>query len=193
MSKAIHIKIPKPCHENWQSMTPQEQGRFCGSCQKVVVDFSMMSDREMLDTISKAAGQSLCGRFGNDQLNRKIELVPNKPRFSVPYVWNLLLAGMLFFESCNDATTGEPKVLEKPVVQKAEEKVEEDATVSKVAVDEDTTRPISPVKIKGELLEASLPIEEMYIMGFMVTEKDSLPGRNGLPVWLKQDCFDKEK
>jgi hypothetical protein len=45
MSRSVQINIPKPCHENWHSMTPKEQGRFCGSCDKIVVDFSKMSDR----------------------------------------------------------------------------------------------------------------------------------------------------
>jgi hypothetical protein len=31
MSKSVQIHIPQPCHENWQHMTPKEQGRFCGS------------------------------------------------------------------------------------------------------------------------------------------------------------------
>lgn len=193
MSKAISIHVPEPCHENWQHMTPKEKGRFCGSCQKTVVDFTTMSDKELLDYFTKAAGQTTCGRFTNDQLNRKIEPIINKRRFSVPYVWNVLLASALFFESCNDTTTGEPKVLEKPVVQKVEEKVEEDVVLGKVAVDEDTTRPIPPVEIKGELLEEKLPINEMYIMGFTLTQKDSLQEVNGLPLWLKQNCFDKEK
>jgi hypothetical protein len=193
MSKSVQIHIPQPCHENWQHMTPKEQGRFCGSCQKTVVDFSSMSDKELLNYFTKAGGQSTCGRFANDQLNRKIQPATNKKRFSLTYVWNLLVATVLIFESCNDTTTGEPKVLEKPVVQKVEEKVEEDVVLGKVAVDEDTARPIPPVEIKGELMEESFPINEMYVMGFTVTRKDSLQGANGLPLWLKQNCFDKEK
>lgn len=157
MSKAIQIKVPKPCHENWHAMTPKEQGRFCGSCEKIVVDFSKMSDKEMLNYFTKAAGQSTCGRFANDQLNRTVEETINKPRrFSLAYVWNLLLASVLFFESCNDATTG-VVVCEKPAVQQG---AGEEPTLGKVVIADDTTRAKPVAEIKGKILNggSGLPV-----------------------------------
>jgi hypothetical protein len=148
MSKSVHIKVPKPCHENWQNMTPKEQGRFCGSCEKIVVDFSKMSDKEMLDYFAKATGHSTCGRFANDQLNRQIEPVANNRRLSPPYVWNLLLATVLFFESCNDTTTGEV-VCEKPAVQQG---VVDEPTMGVALAVVDTTKPYPPAEIKGKIL-----------------------------------------
>jgi hypothetical protein len=165
MSKAINIKVPKPCHENWNNMTPKEQGHFCDACQKVVVDFTVMSDKEMLDHISKAAGQSVCGRFANDQLNGKVEVPANKRRFSLAYVWNLLLATVLFFESCNDTTTGEV-VCEKPAVQQG---AVEGHTVGMVPAAVDTTQSKVPAEIKGKVFNVgtSLPVAgaEVYIVG----------------------------
>ena len=35
----MEISIQKPCHENWDSFTPNEQGAFCGKCVKTVIDF----------------------------------------------------------------------------------------------------------------------------------------------------------
>jgi len=115
MSKAIQLHIPEPCHENWQQMTPQEQGRFCGSCRKMVIDFSVMSDKEILHYIS-SAGTQVCGRFANEQLNREIKKVENKRRFSLAYVWNLLLATVLFTESCTEReeVMGKMAIDEKP-------------------------------------------------------------------------------
>lgn len=71
MKKKIHIQVPEPCHENWNNMTVTEQGKFCLACQKEVIDFSQMSDKEILQHISNASGKS-CGRFRNDQLNRAL-------------------------------------------------------------------------------------------------------------------------
>jgi hypothetical protein len=113
MSKTIQLHIPEPCHENWHNMTPQEQGRFCGSCQKTVVDFSAMSDKEILDYFSNAS-QHTCGRFSNEQLNRDINVAENKRRFSWAYIWNVLLATFLVTESY---AQGQPAVKGKPVIK----------------------------------------------------------------------------
>lgn len=124
MAEAIQIHIPEPCHESWHNMTPKEQGRFCGSCQKIVVDFSVMSDKELLDYISNAS-QNICGRFAPDQLNKDIKATENKKRFSWAYVWNVLLATFLFTESYaqgkptlkKPVTKTKPVIKKKPVVQ----------------------------------------------------------------------------
>lgn len=99
MPKAVQIHIPQPCHENWHNMTPNEQGRFCGSCQKTVIDFSAMSDKELLEYIANVSGYTACGRFSNDQLNRTIKTTENKRRFSWAYVWNILLATFMITEA----------------------------------------------------------------------------------------------
>src|SRR5689334_6424798 len=111
--QSVQIHIPKPCHENWNNMRPDEQGRFCGSCQQIVVDFTVMSDKELLDYISSAAGQHACGRFSNDQLNKEIIKTESKRRFSWTYVWNVLLASLLATESY---AQGEPQIKKKPEV-----------------------------------------------------------------------------
>ena len=74
--KKFQLTIPKPCHENWEAMTPAEKGKFCGACQKTVIDFSNMGDREVAQYFKKPAG-NLCGRFHADQLERVID-VPKK-------------------------------------------------------------------------------------------------------------------
>jgi hypothetical protein len=74
-------------------MQPDKDGRFCGSCQKTVVDFTTMSDQEILNWLS-GADSSVCGRFMGDQLNRN--LAPANPhRKSRWAVWQFLLAGLL--------------------------------------------------------------------------------------------------
>ncbi|WP_309608991.1 hypothetical protein [Flavobacterium sp.] len=39
------ITIPNPCTENWNKMSKTEKGRFCNSCNKLVIDFSKMKNK----------------------------------------------------------------------------------------------------------------------------------------------------
>lgn len=80
MKNNISIHIPTPCHENWDAMTPQQQGRFCQSCAKTVVDFTAMTDNEVLNYFTKASGNT-CGRFTANQLQRPLQSIqPQKPK-----------------------------------------------------------------------------------------------------------------
>jgi hypothetical protein len=53
MRHKIQISIPEPCQEGWQNMTPVEKGRFCASCQKMVLDFTYLSDNEIIKVVTK--------------------------------------------------------------------------------------------------------------------------------------------
>jgi hypothetical protein len=102
MSAPLHIDVKQPCHENWQQMTPNEQGRHCLSCQKTVVDFTLMSDQEILHYISNASS-SVCGRFYNHQLDKTYEVKKIKPAFTFRYAWNLITAAFLLTGSAASA------------------------------------------------------------------------------------------
>jgi hypothetical protein len=56
------IYIPKPCHENWNKMTPEEKGRHCAVCSKVVKDFTSMQKKEIIDVLKETEGE-VCGRI----------------------------------------------------------------------------------------------------------------------------------
>lgn len=70
MKQKIQISIPEPCQEGWQNMTPVEKGRFCSSCQKTVLDYTNLSDNEIIKLVSK--NDNLCGRFNVTQLDRDL-------------------------------------------------------------------------------------------------------------------------
>ncbi|BAV04538.1 Por secretion system C-terminal sorting domain-containing protein [Filimonas lacunae] len=93
MKPTIRLQIPTPCHENWNEMTPVEQGRFCNACNKAVVDFSIMTDQQILDHLAKAAG-STCGRVNNTQLLRDIQPMPIPPKTKW---WMALAMPLLLF------------------------------------------------------------------------------------------------
>jgi TonB-dependent SusC/RagA subfamily outer membrane receptor len=80
--QSIQLSIPTPCHQNWDKMTPTEQGRFCNACAKQVVDFTTMSDGEVLNYFINKKDENVCGRTLPNQLDRVLEapkaIVPSK-------------------------------------------------------------------------------------------------------------------
>jgi hypothetical protein len=97
--KKINLSIPKPCHEDWGAMTPSDKGRFCGSCQETVIDFTTMSDRQLAEFFKKPPS-SVCGHVYDDQLNRDI-VIPKKRIPWVKYFFQIAWpAFVLFLKSC---------------------------------------------------------------------------------------------
>ncbi|HEV7782272.1 MAG TPA: carboxypeptidase-like regulatory domain-containing protein [Chitinophagaceae bacterium] len=86
MAKQLQLTIPEPCHEGWENMTPSEKGRFCDSCQKQVIDFSVMSDREVAEffkrSLRSSKGESVCGHFKAGQLDHAIDI----PKKRIPWI-----------------------------------------------------------------------------------------------------------
>lgn len=110
---SIQLSIADPCHENWDDMLPEEKGRFCLSCQKTVVDFTQMSDRQIFDYFKNYKGNT-CGQFSPAQLDREIV----KPRtYSMggwKYFWQILLPAVFAFHKA-EAQTLKGKVAPKAV------------------------------------------------------------------------------
>lgn len=66
------IRIPEPCHEDWNKMQPEEKGRFCNSCNKTVLDFSNKTDVEIKSILDEQKNQQVCGHFKKSQVNRPL-------------------------------------------------------------------------------------------------------------------------
>jgi len=91
--RKIQLSIPEPCHENWDAMTPTQQGRYCNACAKEVVDFSSMSDSEVLGYFTrKKKVDQVCGRAYPDQLDRDIAALPQKQKH---WRWYYMLSAFL--------------------------------------------------------------------------------------------------
>lgn len=75
MPKPIQINISNPCNQPWEEMTPSGQGRYCGHCQKTVIDFTTWSDATMYHFFSENTGK-VCGRFLSTQTGMPIRIPP---------------------------------------------------------------------------------------------------------------------
>jgi len=96
----IQLSIPEPCHQSWHQMSTAEQGRYCNACAKVVVDFSMMTDTEVLDYFTRHNPGKVCGRVLPSQLDRTITR-PKEPAKRLFWYWNYMVMFFMFFGKVN--------------------------------------------------------------------------------------------
>lgn len=96
------VAINSPCPESWEKMNPEEKGRFCDQCCKVVVDFTKMSNTDIAGYLQKHAEQKTCGRFRTEQV---AQLPAKRFRFSFSiqrFAAAVVLAfGSFLFTSCS--------------------------------------------------------------------------------------------
>lgn len=82
------IGIPNLCNEDWNNMSPNDNGRFCDTCKLTVVDFTKMSDDQINNYLLNKG--HVCGRFDCTQvdtshestlelLNKKAKKIKFKP------------------------------------------------------------------------------------------------------------------
>ena len=169
----IQLTIPEPCHENWENMIPGEQGRFCSSCAKTVVDFSMMSDTEVLNYFSTLQDAKVCGRALPAQLNRAITM-PREPKKRLFWYWNYIVLFFMLFSKSNQSkaqTKGEVVTIPiKPTCTKALGamkiapliKQTEHVITGKIIATDETPVPFATVMIQGTRTGVSANAKGLY-------------------------------
>jgi hypothetical protein len=124
MERKYKITIPKPCHEDWNKMTPNKNGRFCGSCSKNVVDFTNMMPDEIQDYFQQHS--NVCGRFKNSQLNSLTIQIPNRVLYSQTHYHKIFLLALFItmgttLFSCSDKNGSKQKIDKIEVVEDSSE------------------------------------------------------------------------
>lgn len=147
------VKIPEPCHESWDKMTPTQQGKFCLSCNKEVVDFSQKSTNEIINYFQSRGNnkERLCGRFDIKHVEQPLK----KTKFYYRYFnWGLgLLVGVL--QSCGwnmGRTTGE---------------IDSTNTLSEVAESQNNTSSLLG-KVAPSIIDTSSKYVDTQIMGNII-------------------------
>lgn len=143
----ISISVPKPCHENWNAMTPTADptsgigGRHCDSCQHTVMDLTRVSDAQLIDLFRKDA-MPKCARFSQGQLDRVIALEADRsPRLLPAAAVGLAMA----FAAPDAAAQNCTPTLGKMAISRPVQ-VDEPRTVGEMVI----SRPVEPV-VKGEM------------------------------------------
>lgn len=72
MKNSVQIRVKNACEENFDNFKATTTGGFCENCQKEVVDFTKMSNQELIDFFSMKT-KHICGRLKASQLNRPLQ------------------------------------------------------------------------------------------------------------------------
>ncbi|OHX66461.1 carboxypeptidase-like regulatory domain-containing protein [Flammeovirga pacifica] len=79
MKTGIKLTINTPCHEDPTNFKPTKKGGFCSHCQKEVVNFTSMTDKQVVQYLEQSEG-NVCGRFKEDQLKSYSLIDPLSPK-----------------------------------------------------------------------------------------------------------------
>lgn len=116
----IQISIPNPCSESWDAMKPIDRlHRHCGSCNRIITDFTQLSEAEISDHLRY--NHKPCGRYRNDQLQRIYTVAAppkTKPRKSTWLLFTSFFLADAVMAQTSPATTTVVAPAKQPVQQK---------------------------------------------------------------------------
>ncbi|MBC7914479.1 MAG: carboxypeptidase-like regulatory domain-containing protein [Pyrinomonadaceae bacterium] len=90
-------------------MAENNNGKFCDSCQKNVIDFSTMSDNDIIKTIHTKKGE-ICGRLDKQQINRALISAHHHNSRPIPYK---IIASLFLLNSLDTVEAKEYVPIEK--------------------------------------------------------------------------------
>ncbi len=203
MERKHQITIPKPCHENWSKMIPDENGRFCISCSKTVVDFTSMMPEEIQHFFIQNQNKKICGRFNNSQLDTITIQIPNRVLYTQTNYYKMFLLALFLamgttLFSCQNKEGQKQKIDKVEVVSDTEK---DESVIGKAKINSKDSVPPPPkadshksVKtkenenLKSEKISSSksehtksvknnLSKEPIYVTGEIVSETNAeFPG-----------------
>lgn len=113
------LVLDNPCDKSWNQMPEADSGRYCASCDKIVIDFSTKSKEETVEFFQNLGKEKVCGYFRAEmiQLNRpKIHQVlidlyqqveSNFKSFYFKKTILAILSFSLFMVGCKNKNVGE--------------------------------------------------------------------------------------
>ena len=170
------IKIEHPCEQNWEEMIPTQGGKYCLHCSKNIIDFTNLSDKEIIQIISKSSG-TLCGSLTRNQLNRHLS---SKREHKYPTLFSKIAASFLLI-SLTQPTNANPlkKAIPSFVVFPPE-------TAKEKTNQEPITTGDSTVTIRGKLLDAktkeTIPGATVLIQNSNIATSTNMDGEFKLDV-----------
>lgn len=159
------MHITKPCHEDWNRMSPNDQGRHCAVCEKTVVDLTTLTvneRRERLAEISQDVrqGKRVCVR---GRVDRDGSLAGSRRMLTGGMA--LLLA--MTFAGCQ----GEGPQVAAPTPNQTQQPVEPEVLPGRVSLPPQTMGMMAPVLVQPA------PVEPPHVLSGDVA--DPQPAKMG--------------
>ncbi len=162
-NKTYILNIQNPCHEKWNGMQPQDGGKFCMQCSKKVFDFTGLNNAEIIQIIEQSKGR-ICGRMSQSQLNRPLEIQPQKKNKSKLYK---VLAGAILIGTTGNVFATKPPLAESEILTATSDNNFQPRKMSFVQSEIDSLKNIIQGQIfneyKQSVYDAYIYIEDMNI------------------------------
>lgn len=135
MKTKYKLTIPEPCTESWDKMTPNENGRFCLSCSKTVIDFTSMLSSEIEHFFIQNQNKNVCGRFKNSQLETITIQIPSRilhtqTNYHKMFLLALFIAMGTTLFSCQDKNGNKNKIDKIEIVDNTKQNQDENEAPS---------------------------------------------------------------
>jgi len=171
MERKYKITIPEPCHEDWNKMTPNDNGRFCGSCSKNVVDFTNMLPDEI--QLYFQQNSNVCGRFKNSQLNSLTIQIPNRVLYSQTHYHKIFLLALFIamgttLFSCADKNGNKQKIDKVEVI---EDSIDKELMVGFLKSSNDSLNKISTQQLQSKISQIKFKKPKTIICGEVLPNK----------------------
>lgn len=171
MERNYKITIPEPCHEDWNKMTTNDNGIFCGSCSKNVVDFTNMLPDEI--QLYFQQNSNVCGRFKNSQLNSLTIQIPNRVLYSQTNYHKIFLLALFIamgttLFSCADKNGNKQKIAKVEVI---EDSIEKQSKVGIMQPSEDSLNTISIQQLQPKRSQIKAKKPKTIICGEVLPNK----------------------
>jgi hypothetical protein len=108
------LQIPEPCNQDWNRMSDTGTGKFCTHCSKSLIDFTSLTDAEIIQLLQKNQGQ-LCGRLDATQLNRA--LINRQQKLQTGNGLKKIMAALLMLITAKDIKAANPPAQKTSFVQ----------------------------------------------------------------------------
>ncbi len=169
MDKHFSIKIPNPCNEDWNKMSPNERGRFCNSCAKTVIDFTRMDTGEIRKFIFKNKGSSICGHIKQSQLDSinlqiPIQAIDNEMRFHKLFLYALFIAMGTSLFSCK-MDDGRTKKIDSIEITNTIPKPMNSIIKKTCATVKDSINAPNTIQKKPQIIQKKMLIDGLMIIG----------------------------